>query len=63
MWYLERCPPLLLFLQSTLTACKSLFLELQFSSMKLVTAKGFVSMLKISVISLPSIFKLTQLNH
>lgn len=48
-------PALLLFLQSTLTACRSLFLELQFSCMKLVRTKGFVSMLKISVISLLSV--------
>lgn len=60
---LGKVAPLLLFLQPTLTACKSLFLELQFSSMKLVKAKGFVSMLKISVISLLSISKRMQLNH
>lgn len=48
-------PALLLVLQSTLAACSSLFLELQFSSMRLVRTKGFVSMLKIPVISLLSI--------
>lgn len=63
VWCLERWPALLLFLQSTLTACKSLLLEVQFSSMKLVREKGFVSTLKISVISLLSISKLMQLNH
>lgn len=60
---LGKVAPLVLCLQSTLTACKFLFLELQFSSMKLVKAKGFFSMLKISVISLLFISKLMQLNH